>query len=167
MDFAIRRTNVEEIDEVMRIYAHARAFMAEQGNPDQWGPTSWPPRELVEKDVAEGKSHVAVTHEGRIAAVFYYDFGRDVDPCYLRIEDGAWASGSPYGVVHRIASAHVAPGAGTACLTWALDKDPHVRIDTHANNIPLRRLIAKLGFSHRGTIYVQEDDMPRMAFEHV
>lgn len=162
--FAIRPTRPDELDEVMGIYAHARAFMARNGNPLQWGPTGWPPRELVEHDVEQRSSYVAVDARGRIAAVFYYTFGEDVDPCY-RVIDGAWGDPGPYGVVHRIASAHVARGAGRACITWAMERAGHLRIDTHPDNAPMRGLLLSLGFEQRGIIHVEEDDMPRLAFE--
>lgn len=163
----IRQTRPEELDEVMGIYAHAREFMAEHGNPNQWGPTKWPPRDLIERDIACGKSHVCETEDGRVAAVFYYDFGKDVDPCYLRIDGGSWLSDEPYGVVHRIAAAGIVRGAGTACLEWAFEQSGHVRIDTHEDNVVLQSLLAKLGYSHRGTIYVYEDNDPRLAYEKV
>ena len=163
----IRFTRPEELDEVMGIYAHARQFMAEHGNPNQWGPTKWPPRELVAQDIANKKSHVAVCDDGRIAAVFFYDFGKDIDPCYAVIDDGSWESDEPYGVVHRIASAGIERGAGTACITWALEQSRHLRIDTHSDNYVLQNLLAKLGFSRRGIIYVHEDNDPRLAYERV
>ena len=167
MGFGIRPTRAAELDAVMAIYARARAFMAEQGNPNQWGPTQWPPRALIAKDIAAAKSHVAVTPEGELAAVFFYDFGADVEPTYAQVEGGSWADASPYGVVHRIASAGVARGAGEACLRWALARSPHLRIDTHADNHPMQGLLAKLGFERRGIIYVHEDNDPRLAYEHV
>ena len=163
----IRCTRPEELDEVMAIYAHARQFMAEHGNPHQWGPNQWPPRELVAQDIAEAKSHVCVTDDGRIAAVFYYDFGYRVDPCYDVIDEGSWLDDSAYGVVHRIASAGIVRGAGTACLEWAFAQCGHLRIDTHEDNYVMQRLLKKLGFTYRGIIYVHEDNDPRLAYERV
>ena len=163
----IRNTKPEELDEVMGIYAHARQFMAEHGNARQWGPTSWPPRELIEKDIEVGKSHVCVTDDGRTAAVFFFDFGQDVETTYAVIEGGSWLSGEPYGVVHRIASAGIVPGAGTACIEWAFAQCGHLRIDTHEDNYVMQRLLKKLGFTYRGIIYVHEDNDPRLAYERV
>lgn len=161
----IRPTRPEELDEVMAIYAHARRFMAAHGNPNQWGPTCWPPRELIAADIAAGKSHVCINDDGRIAAVFFYDYGPQVEPTYNEIEGGSWLSSEPYGVVHRIASAGITPGAGRACLSWALEQSPHLRIDTHADNHVLQSLLAKMGFAQRGIIYVYEDRDPRLAYE--
>ena len=41
----------------------------------------------------------------------------------------------------------------------------HLRIDTHGDNTVMQRLMEKLGFTHCGTIYVEEDDYPRLAYE--
>ncbi len=36
---------------------------------------------------------------------------------------------------------------------------------TNGDNKVMQRLLEKLGFTHCGTIYVEEDDYPRLAFE--
>ena len=41
----------------------------------------------------------------------------------------------------------------------------NLRIDTHGDNIVMQNLLKKLGFNHCGTIYVEEDNYPRLAFE--
>ena len=160
----IRKTTEEDVERVMAIYAHARAFMAAHGNPNQWGPTNWPPEELVHRDIATGKGYVC-EHEGRVVGVFFYDYGKDIEPTYAQIDDGAWLDESPYGVVHRIASSGDVPGVGSFCINWAYGQSGHLRIDTHADNVVLQGLLRKLGFTHTGTIYVYEDHYPRMAFE--
>ena len=69
----------------------------------------------------------------------------DGEPTYQRIYEGQWITdGDSYGVVHRIASAGVVRGAGTACLEWALEQSRHLRIDTHRRNRTMRRLIAEI-----------------------
>ena len=163
----VRLTKPNELDEVMEIYAHAREFMAAHGNPRQWGATNWPPRDLIAQDIQTGTSHVCVTNSREIAAVFFYDYGKDVEPCYEEIGDGTWLDAGPYGVVHRIASAGIVRGAGTACLNWAFEQSGHVRIDTHPDNVVFQRLLHKLGFCQCGIIYVEEDDDPRLAFEKI
>ena len=160
----IRRATANDLDTIMSIYACARDFMAATGNPKQWGATNWPPKSLIEKDIECGDSYVC-TDGGDILAVFYYKYGKDVDPCYLHIEGGSWGDDSPYGVVHRIASAKSGKGAGTFCINWALQRSRHLRIDTHGDNKVLQNLLKKLGFEYRGVIYVVEDSDPRLAFE--
>ena len=150
----------------MAIYAYARRFMAEHGNPRQWGPTNWPPEDLIREDIAGGKSYVCV-EGGRILAVFYFDQGKDIEPTYRDIEEGQWADPSPYGVVHRIASDGSEKGVGTFCLNRAFSRCGRLRIDTHADNAVMQGLLAKLGFEKCGTIYVHEDRDPRFAYEKI
>lgn len=160
----IRRSAPEDFDRMLEIYARARRFMAEHGNPNQWGPTGWPPPELLRRDIEAGHSYVCV-HDGRVVGTFYYIAGKDIEPTYARIVDGAWRDDSPYGVVHRIASDGSVKGVGAFCLSWAYARCGHLRIDTHGDNRVMQRLLEKLGFVRCGTIYVVEDDYPRIAYE--
>ena len=160
----IRKTRLGDLNTVMALSAHARAFMAEHGNPNQWGPTCWPPEDLIRQDIARGKSYVCLS-EGRIVGVFYFDQGPDIEPTYAQIEDGAWRDQSPYGVVHRIASDGTQRGTGAFCINWAYGQCGHLRIDTHGDNRVMQGLLAKLGFVHCGTIHVREDNDPRLAYE--
>ena len=160
----IRTSTEQDLDRIMHIYAHAREFMAATGNPNQWGPNQWPPEELICQDIERGKSFVC-EHDGQVVGVFFFDQGEHIEPTYAQIDDGAWVGGETYGVVHRIASAEGTRGAGTFCIEWAFAQCGHLRIDTHGDNAVMRNLLAKLGFEYCGLIHVEEDDMPRMAFE--
>ena len=160
----IRRSTEQDFDRMMAIYAHAREFMAAHGNPNQWGPTHWPPEALIHRDIASGNSYVC-EHEGRVAGTFYFIQGKDIEPTYAHIVDGAWADDSPYGVVHRIATDGSVKGVGAYCIDWAFEQCGHMRIDTHNDNTVMQRLLEKLGFARRGTIFVREDNDPRIAYE--
>ena len=160
----IRKSTARDLDRIMEIYAYARQFMAAHGNPNQWGPTNWPPEALIRRDIEQGDSYVC-THVGRVVGTFYYICGRDVEPTYARIEDGAWLDDGPYGVVHRIASDGSVRGVGAFCIQWAYEQCGHLRIDTHGDNVVMQGLLRKLGFVRRGTIYVKEDSYPRLAYE--
>ncbi len=159
----IRKAKYEDLPRMMEIYAYARNFMAEHGNPNQWGPTNWPPEELIRKDIAAGKSYI-FEQNGHIAAVFFFDSGERVEPTYANIE-GAWIGNDTYGVVHRIASDGSMKGAGAGCINWAYEQCGHLRMDTHGDNIVMQNLLKKLGFQICGTIHVVEDNYPRIAFE--
>ena len=162
----IRLAEEVDFDRIMEIYAIAREFMVKTGNPNQWARRNWPPAELIASDIARGKCHVC-EHEGRIAGVFFYDYGVDIEPTYRIIEDGAWIGDGTYGVVHRIASDGTVKGTGSACIEWAFEQDGHLRIDTHGDNKVMQHVLEKLGFTHCGTIYVEEDDYPRLAYEKI
>ncbi len=161
----IRKSAVQDLDRIMEIYAYARDFMARHGNPNQWGPTCWPPESLIRKDIAEGCGYVCENDAGRIVGTFFFTQGADVEPAYREITDGAWLDSSPYGVVHRIASDGSEKGVGLFCLDWAYRRCGHLRIDTHGDNTVMQNLVRKAGFVHCGTIYVEEDDYPRLAYE--
>ncbi len=72
-----------------------------------------------------------------------------------------------YGVVHRIASDGSEKGIGSFCIRWALEQCGHLRIDTHGDNTVMQGMLEKLGFTHCGTIYVYEDNDPRLAYEKI
>ena len=160
----IRKSTAADFERIMEIYAYARSFMAATGNPNQWGPTNWPPAALVWDDIESGNGHVC-EHEGRVVGVFCLAYGMDVEPTYRRIQDGSWLDDGPYGVIHRLAGDGSVRGIGAFCITWALERCGHLRIDTHGDNVVMQNLLEKLGFTHCGTIYVEEDDYPRFAYE--
>lgn len=161
----IRQAVMEDHARIMAIYAGARLFMAEHGNPNQWGPTNWPPSDLIVKDIEAGKSYVYENAVGTVSGVFFFDQGEDIEPTYREITDGAWKGDNRYGVVHRIASDGSEKGIGAACIMWAFEKSGHLRIDTHPDNKVMQSLLKKLGFVQCGIIYVEEDDYPRYAYE--
>lgn len=162
----IRKSTENDFETIMKTYEFARKFMAEHGNPNQWGPTNWPPEDLIHSDIAAGKSYVCIDG-GKIAGTFFYNFGKDIEPTYRVITEGNWLSNEPYGVVHRIASNGTVKGIGEFCINWAYEKSGHLRIDTHSDNAVMQKLLAKLHFVRCGIIYVEEDNFPRFAFEKI
>ena len=160
----IRRSTKDDLNRIMKIYEYARRFMAEHGNPNQWGPTSWPPEELIHSDIEHGNSYVCI-YEDRIVGTFFYNQGKDIEPAYRVIEDGAWLEDSPYGVIHRIAGDGYIKGIGSFCIEWAFEKCGHLRMDTHGDNRVMQNLLQKCGFKYCGIIRVDQDCYPRLAYE--
>lgn len=160
----IRHAEETDFERMMEIYEYARGFMAAHNNPNQWGPTHWPPAQLIHEDIRRGKSYVC-EEGGLVVGTFYLDYGQDIEPNYAVIEEGAWLDSSPYGVVHRLAGDGSVKGIGSFCLNWALSQHGHLRIDTHSDNLVMQNLLQKLGFEKRGIIHVEEDDDPRFAYE--
>ncbi len=163
----IRRSTEADFDRIMEIYKYARVYMAEHGNPNQWGPTNWPPKELIHNDIRDGNSYVCINEAEKVIGVFFFIYGKDIEPSYKKITDGAWLENSPYGVVHRLAGDGSEKGIGAFCINWAFEQCGHLRIDTHGDNIVMQNLVTKLGFIHCGTIFVEEDDYPRLAYEKI
>ena len=157
----IRKTTMEDIPAVMEIYAEARAYMRETGNPDQWQ-GNHPPQGLIEQDIQAGNSYVCVNNN-EIAAVFYFNI--EEDPTYGKI-DGSWLNDKPYGVVHRIARGSNGKGAAAFCMEWCFAKHPNIRIDTHRDNAAMLALLERLGFTYCGIIWLANGD-ERMAFQKI
>ena len=47
----IRKSVSQDLARIMDIYAYARSFMAQHGNPNQWGATNWPPETLIRQGI--------------------------------------------------------------------------------------------------------------------
>lgn len=146
---SIRKSAPDDIPEMLEIFAAARRFMAETGNPDQWS-EDYPGEELLKSDIASGDSHVILS-EGRIVATFVLRPGND--PTYDIIHDGNWPDDLPYATIHRIASRGERKGMLHAAMQYALERYSAIRIDTHRDNTVMRNAIAKEGFTYCGIIH--------------
>lgn len=157
----VRHSEPHDLEDILRIYASARAFMRDSGNPDQWG-DSWPPDELAAEDIEQGRSLVIEADDGVVRGVFAFILGED--PTYSYIEDGAWLNDEPYATIHRIASDGVVHGVFGAAVAYGLGIVDNLRVDTHENNSAMQRAISREGFERCGIIYI-EDGTPRIAYQ--
>lgn len=162
MSYLISRAQQDDLPQILQIYADARQYMRDQGNPNQWGLTH-PAEEILRDDISRQQLYLCTDHT-RILAVFAYIPG--VDPTYLRIDGGQWLNDAPYGVIHRMAVAVHRQGVASNCFDWALEQCPNLRIDTHADNIPMQAALKKNGFARCGIIYLRNGD-PRIAYHKV
>ena len=78
----IRHSAEWDFNRIMEIYCLARRFMAEHGNPNQWGPTNWPPEELIHSDIQNRNSYVCLNDEGIVIGTFYFTHGKDIEPTH-------------------------------------------------------------------------------------
>lgn len=155
----IRLSQPADLPAIFSIYERARRYMAESGNPSQWGKNR-PPEASVRQDVATQCSYVCEI-AGSIEAVFMLQSGED--PTYGYI-DGAWIGASPYHTIHRIAASGNYSGTFDFCVAWCYEKVGHLRIDTHDDNKIMQHLILKNGFTRCGIIN-QPDGTTRIAYE--
>ncbi len=145
--------------QIMEIYAAARNYMREQGNPLQWGST-YPPREVVCADI-EAKNLYMCVENGEILGVFVYFEGEE--PAYRQIV-GAWKMDALGGVMHRVAVVRHGCGVARFCFDFCYDRCQNLRIDTHRDNLPMRRALEKNGFEACGVICL-EDGSERLAYQ--
>ncbi len=165
MTRAIIKAQYSDLPQISERYTEARAFMAQNGNPDQWGRTGYPKAELLRQDVASGRLF-AVREGNDIIGAFVLVFGPD--PTYAAIKDGAWPDDKPYGTLHRLCAATKAHGVAAFVLDFCeaecKRRGADLRADTHAANKPMQHILEKAGFTRCGTIFVA-DGSPRIAYQ--
>lgn len=160
-DLSIRNTKFDDIPRLLEIFAIARKFMAETGNPNQWG-DSYPREELLREDIKRGDSYVCVKDD-KIVATFVLRGGND--PTYDIIYGGTWLNDNPYATIHRIASSREVKGIFNFVLQYALQHYSSIRIDTHADNKVMQNSIIKSGFAYCGIIHCWNGS-ERLAYQY-
>lgn len=161
MEYIVRKAKRCDLNRIQEIYADARVFMANTGNPNQWK-KNHPPLSQLEEDIQKGNLYV-LSCGNQIHGVFYFYIGED--PAYSKIEGGTWRSDTDYGTIHRIAG----DGSGgilQAAVMFGKQQIRHLRIDTHEDNIVMQKAVQKQGFQRRGIIYIT-DGSPRIAYDLV
>ena len=156
----IRKTTAADVEEAAKIYDMARSFMRQSGNLEQWS-SGHPNAEDIIRDIAEGSSYVC-EENGEIIAVFFFKKGDD--PTYKKIYNGEWKKVGEYAVIHRIAVKYNGRGLADKIYAHCFSLHPNLRIDTHRDNIPMQRSLAKNGFEYCGIIYL-EDGHERLAYQ--
>ena len=155
----IRPAQPGDLPALLEIFAHARAFMAQTGNPTQW-PATYPGAELMQQQIARGVCYV-LEGNARPEATFCYIPGPE--PTYAEIYDGGWPDDAPYATIHRMASAGRVHGAAAICFAWCAARGLPLRADTHADNKVMQHLLEKNGFVRCGNITLA-DGTSRIAY---
>ncbi len=156
----VRNATLLDVEDILNIYAEARLFMRQNGNPHQWN-GAYPAKEDILCDIERNLLYV-VERNGEKVGVFFFAPGPDVT--YKIIKKGEWLSDEPYYVIHRIASLTKAHGVFLEVLNFCRETANHIRIDTHSDNTVMQHVLIKNGFSKRGIIYLLSGD-ERIAFE--
>ena len=156
----VRKAEERDLQEILSIYDKARAFMRAHGNRNQWR-NGYPSQALLEYDIMQQRLYVLEDDFG-LYGVFMILPGPD--PTYAVIREGEWKDTSSYAVIHRIASSGRRHGVLHEALSFAFSISRHLRIDTHADNIPMQNALLKEGFQRCGII-VCDDGTDRVAFE--
>ena len=149
----IRQATTADIDAIMAAIADAQALLKSCG-VDQWQ-DGYPTADIILADVAHGESYVAVEDDDIVATAVISFAG---EPTYKTIE-GQWLNSNPYAVIHRLAVRNTARGRGYAKRLFdyteqlcAKHKISDIRVDTHADNRIMQRLLDGLGYKYCGVI---------------
>lgn len=159
----IRKTTIEDIPYILRIFESAREYMRLNKNYSQWG-DSYPGLNDILRDISEGNSYVGIHPEGDIIMTFAFIKGED--PTYQTIYEGRWINNEEYGTIHRIASNGKSGGVLKAACDYCFTETDNIRIDTHKDNYPMLQALENLGFIKCGVILCR-DGSPRIAFQKI
>ncbi len=167
----IRYGTLSDLDELTALFDDARAAISRLGI-DQWQ-DGYPERSVIEEDIRLGRNRVMTDGES-LAGTFALI--PDGEPTYDVITDGHWLTGDgnrSYLTVHRTAIGARYRGTGlsgrmmAACFAEARRRGLlSVRIDTHPENVVMRRMLEKNGMTACGTIFLK-NGAPRVAYERL
>jgi len=165
-----RAAEKKDLDQIIRLIANARSYIASQGI-DQWQ-DGYPEPELIENDMDQGIGLVFEEDEKICAYMVLMDIP---EPVYDDLE-GRWLSDMPYATIHRMAIDDGFRGKGVSAAMlkraeeYALERSlGSVRADTHTGNKAMRGLLEKSGYVHCGEVRyeVTAGDPIRVAYEKV
>ena len=159
-NYTIRHATEADIAQIMAMYDHSRTLMRAAGNTVQW--TGYPTREDVVDDIRRHASYI-IHHSTFAAGTFALVPGDE--PTYNRIDHGSWITpDAPYSTLHRLAKTAEVNGVADTAFAFAKSNSDYLRVDTHASNAAMRRILEREGFVPSGTVYMA-DGSPRLAYE--
>lgn len=173
MNMPVRPAERADLDIIMAIIENAKIFLRERG-VNQWQ-NGRPSRKLFERDIETGACFVYT--DGAVIAGVISVFCAD-EPDYAVVYGGKWLTdGKPYAVFHRFAvdSEYRGKGISTNILSYAENYASKngmksLRGDTHRDNMAMRGLLGKCGYSLCGVIHIDEPapgDIERLCYEKV
>ncbi len=162
-----RHATSDDLPEVMNIVAQGQAILRSRG-VDQWQ-DGYPTLEVIARDIELEQGYI-LEQEGSIAAYGALIGGEE--PAYTQISGGAWLSDLDYLTIHRLMVSSLFRGVGIGEQFFKMMESTarsrnisSLRADTHADNMVMRRLLTRLGFSLCGDVYFRGSH--RFAFERV
>lgn len=160
----LRKAAKSDISEIWQILQDAIDQRRQVGS-NQWQ-NGYPNEQTIIDDISKGYAFVYVLKEKILA---YVAIVFDEDPNYAKI-DGSWLSNNVYVNLHRIATSKACKNKGVATQLlvdiedFILQRNVFsIKIDTNFDNIPMLRILEKLGYTYCGEVTVSGE--PRKAFE--
>ena len=165
----LRKTKLEELEQVMKIIEDGRTFLKEQGI-NQWQHGE-PSKETIINDINEGISYVfeKLGETAPTAMLSFFDEDYEKSPTL-------WTANSSYLAIHRISTASDFRNQGIAReimeAIYLLVKSQTIhflRIDTHLNNKIMRKFLSNFGFIEKEIIKLSIknnlEDKERIVYE--
>lgn len=157
----IRKARLDDVPVIMRLIEEARGIMRSCGNMKQWI-DGYPDSATIEQDISNGHCYLCVEQGGEVVASFAFIPGPE--PTYKEIFEGQWLDDRPYYVVHRLASTAASHGVFHDVMEYCMGVAGCLRIDTHRDNVIMRHVIERYGFTYCGIIYLLNGD-ERLAYQ--
>lgn len=158
----IRKAEQKDLSIILKIFEHAKNYMKENNNPNQWG-DDYPTVEIIEEDIKNSIGYVCLDEENNIVGYFCFYVGIEED--YNEIYEGNWLNDKEYAVIHRIATMSNKKGVGSFCMRYCFDKYKNIKIDTSKDNIPMQKLLEREGYTKCGIIHLRRNGGERIAFQ--
>ncbi|HPF53514.1 MAG TPA: GNAT family N-acetyltransferase [Clostridia bacterium] len=165
-----RKATQADAAALWRLVGLSQRSMAEL-NIDQWQ-DGYPEYSQIENDTAGGNCCLLTEGDAVVGAL---TVGFAPEAAYDNPEEGGWSCDKPYVVIHRSMTDPAFRGRGVAGKLFAIaerEAETHgiacVRVDTHPDNIPMRRALEKNGYEYRGKISIHhgtEQALPRVIYE--
>ncbi len=162
----LRKANFSEAPVIWEILQQAIEQRRRDGS-EQWQ-QGYPNLQTVYEDITSGYGYVMTDNQVIIA---YAAIIFAAEPAYNDI-NGQWLTNGDYVVVHRVATLNAVKGKGVATTLFQLLEDlslEHkvysIKIDTNFDNIPMLKILQKLGYTYCGEIIF--GGAPRKAYEKV
>ncbi len=181
-----RKSTYDDVNKILKIIEKAKIELKKMGL-NQWQ-NGYPNRKVIENDVKKGISYVLEdtgendsqkSFEKKIISgkiIGTVVLSPEKESSYSKIE-GKWITDDDYVVIHRLAVDTDIKNKGIAtkilefsekiCLE---QKILSIKTDTHENNEPMKKLLAKNGFRYCGVIYLNdgiEAGEKRIAYEKI
>ena len=166
MNYNFRKATPSEIPQIWTIIQQAILRRKNDGS-QQWQ-DGYPNEDVIKQDIRKGIGYVLTDDNiviGYVAIIF------NDEPAYELIK-GTWLTNEEFVVVHRVAISDDYLRKGLAQKIFLFTEDLaidnnifSIKVDTNFDNIPMLKIIEKLGYSYCGEVYFRGD--ARKAFEKI
>lgn len=162
--YQLRQAKIEDLPAILLMIEKAKNKMANLGI-NQWQ-NGTPNREIVIQDINNTESYV-LEQNGIIVASAMVSSKKEETYNFI---EGKWNQNDLYTVVHRfvVDSSVTNSGIGQKMLQMIEEMSEHkyVRIDTHKDNHPMKRLLFKCNYDFCGVISLN-DGSKRDAYDKI
>lgn len=160
------KATIEELDLCLALIEAGKKIQANLGIA-QWS-CAYPDRDTIRCDLIMEKGYLLKLNN---IAAGYVCLDFNGEEAYQKIS-GEWLYNGQYAVLHRLAINNEFSGMGLASqiigeLETICSRNfiKSLRADTAPDNLPMRKILLKRGFSETGTIVLQSS--PKIAYEKI